>query len=363
MSGRVEMTARLYAATRDNALLDEITPIVNGAKVLAGTVTQDLDSAVKSTGRFTLTRPVVLDPYVSFVAAFLRLDHSDGTVIDEQVGLYALPPFAKRHGRALTTAEVAGNALEWLLALDGFASAYTVTAGTNYVAAVTAILTGAGLTRWSISATTKTLPADLTWQSDKTKLEIVNDLLEGMGNYHLAADRTGRLTSFPYLDLDTAQAAFAYDSLAGTKIVGTVDDEPLVDRVTNRVVVIRDNPSLPLLESVRENNNPASPVSIPRLNGLRIRRRIADPHLADQDAADKLADRYLQEGSSFFRKIRLQTHVDPRFSVRDVGTLDVRQTDGTIVANGRWWRSGLTLGFRPDQAAMSHSLNKLEAWR
>jgi hypothetical protein len=186
--------------------------------------------------------------------------------------------------------------------------------------------------------------------------------LEGAGFYHLAADRTGRLTSFPYLDLDTAESAFAYDTQPGTKIVGTLDDEPITERVCNRTVIVRDNPSLPLLESVRENTNPASPVSIPRLNGLRIRRRIADPHLADQSAADAMADRVLQEGASFYRRVRLQVHVDPRFSVRDVGTLDIRQADGTVVADGRWWRSGLTLGFRPDQAAMTMLLNRLQPW-
>ncbi len=350
------MTSRLYVATRDNVIQDEVV----AGRVMDGGVSLSLNDAIKMQFRASATPPDIATPYSQYLAPFLRLEQPDGSSTDSQLGLFAFEPPSVRHHRSISTGAIQGADLTWLLSLDGFGTTYTVVSGTNYVTAALAILTGAGFTRVAIPSTTKTIPTAMTFGSEKTKLQIVNDLLEGCGYYHLWVDRTGRLMSGPYIDWDVMEPAL-YVGAGGVSVTDYVEDEPVMDRLTNKVTVVRENTALPPLDWTETNNNPASPVSTVRL-GVTIRKRHADQHIADLATAQETARHMLQLGASYYRRVRFSTGPDPSRNPREVYQLDVRRDDGTPLVVGRFLCSGWALGFRPGSAKMSHNVAKTEPY-
>lgn len=353
--GSVQLTARLYTATRHNELREDITDLV-----LGGRVTYDQDRDIKMSFEATVRDPSRVRPYEDFLAPFLTLTYADGAEVTEQLGLYVAAPPKRTATPQLTRGQLDGRDLTWLLASETVDAPYTVAAGTNYLAAVQTILAGMGITRFSFPATGLTLATATTWPPGTSKLRIVNDLLQGAGYYALYMTRDGRLTSQPWRTLASVEPAVRYATPATgrVRVVGAVEIEPDVSRLANKITVIRDDPGKAPLVATAVNDNPASPVSTVSL-GVTIAREVRDQNLATQAEANALARRLLEEAASVYTRLKLSTTPDPSRNPHEVYELAIVNGAGDPVAHGRWWCSGWRIGFTPQDGRMEHELNKL----
>jgi hypothetical protein len=356
----------LFVADKQNQLYDDIsTQLGEGLVVLD----LDLDGA-KMTFTATLKTKRAISPFVDFVAPFVRILYEDGTEDYEQVGLYVLVPAPSTHhpGGSLladssggTFQEIDGRDLCWLLASDHSDATTSMALGANVINDALDELSEAGITRVNIPASSYVSTKAVDWEPGTSRLQRVNDRLMMAGYYTVCFDRHGIAMSFPYRDLATTQASVTYTGDTGSRIVPPVLDEPDLTRLANRVVVIGTDPAQAPIYAIRENTDPLSPVSYDNLGGIWITRTEEIPDIQTQDAADDLADELIRNGASFYRSLTIQTLPDPTRNPREVYAVELSNEDG-VVADGKWHCSGWELPLSNEVQAMTHFLNREEAF-
>ncbi len=347
--GVVTMSTRLWRATKNNELVEEITGLF-----LDGAVEMNLDRSVRMSATLKLRRTDGLTPYVDYLAPFVRLTYDDGTPAqDQQVGLFAIAMPDGTRTRERREGTIEGRDLTGIVADAAFADAYNVAASTNYVTAAIAILAGIGLSRVNIPPASATTAEALSFPAGSSRLEAVNRLLRAIGYYDLYADRTGVLTSQPSRALRVVDpvATWTPDDL-----LQPVEIKPVTTTVANVVIVVKDNPNAAPLTAVRRNDDPASPLSTVAL-GREVTRLASDAQLADQAAVDALADRLFDEAGSFYQ-VLLAT-VRPTLGLGLHETVDLVLTGELASLSGRYWVRTWRLGLTPATAAVACELNRV----
>lgn len=186
----------------------------------------------------------LLRPYVMIVA-------DDGTSARFNCGVYFAHKPSTQYGTTPLSNAVSGFDRLYLLKRP-VGDAYTVTAGTGYLAAVAQAITDAGLGSSTIlldgTASAKTLPADRTWpmvatpQSPTTAttsgpttwLRVVNDLLSAVGYRGIWADWNGLFRSEPYMLPATRASEWTFNF-----------DDPLLSTVGNNRTIANDLSNVP----------------------------------------------------------------------------------------------------------------------
>jgi hypothetical protein len=352
------MLPRLYLSNKQGDLLDDISE-----EVLHGEVTLDLDlGGAKMSFDCELKNPLTVRPFIDYVAPFLRLVYEDGSIDDEQVGLYVLIPASGRHSAAMTVETLDGRDLGWVLAADQSAGVVNMANGANLIASAIADLADGGITRVLIPPSPATSTKDTSWEPGTSRLERVNDRLMNAGYYTLAFDRHGYAISKPYQDLANAEPVVTYIGQANadynSMIVGEIDDEPDMNRTANRVVVIGSDPSQEPIIAVRENTDPESPASYANLGNLWLTRTVEDSQLQTQEAVNALADEMIRNGAGYFRRVTLQTRPDPYRQPREVYRIHAVNPNGTVV-EGLWHCSGWTLPLG-GEPIMVHEVSRVQ---
>ncbi len=357
--GKATIISRLYRATWDNVWLDDLS-----ADVRSGQVSMDPDRAVKWAGRLTLSGKAyrTLVPGQDFLAPWQRIEYPDGRVREGQLGLYVLRPTPQTWTRLDSVAEINLADPTWILQSQGFVEPFTVSAGANIIAAVGFVLGGAGFasrqgkvlgfgeTRWNIPRSTKTVPVDTTWESKTPKLKIVNDLLSMANYYHLSADATGLLVSYPYRDLGAVEPERGYYAYLGdgapSEVVGAVKVEPVLPP-GNEVVVLMDDPRRTTIKIVERIDAPHVPYSTTytfATHRVTIRSRV----ILDLPSAQEVARLYAQRWASLYHRVELSVLPDPAadflHATLDLGIYDRAREP---VAVGRYWVRGASYGFSP----------------
>jgi hypothetical protein len=122
---------------------------------------------------------------------------------------------------------------------------YSVSAGTSYVTAATALLTAVG-EPFSMDQTyaSVTLDEDRTWPIDQqnTTLKIINDLINPLGYIDLYSDRDGILTAVNWSSPGHAARVTAYST--STAEINFLREKVDLFNVPNKWVFIRDDPNL-----------------------------------------------------------------------------------------------------------------------
>ena len=354
-AGSVQITPRLYRATITGEIREDISSIVTSGKV-----TYDQDRDIQMSFSSLVRDPSAIEGYQDFLAPYLTLTYSDGYSITEPLGLYVAVPPKRDAMPQFTRGTIDGRDLTWLLASDTVDGPYTITAGTNRVEAVRAILDGMGL-RHSIPDTALTFAGDETWAPGTRKLRLVNDVLLGTNMYAIYMRRDGWLTSMAGQRLSSVEPAVRYAAPAEdrVRVVRSQSIEPDMSKVFNKITVVRDDPSKTALYAVAINDDPESPVSTTSLGmTLAPPEPIRNQHIATQAEADALALRYLEEAASVYTKITLNTTPDPSRNPHEVYELAVSNRAGAV-AEGKWWCGGWQIGFTPADGPMRHDLRKL----
>jgi hypothetical protein len=356
--GAIKLTARLLLTDRHGVVQDDLTPYV-----VKATVDLDVDRVVSPfLLRGELRRAGLVTAYADHLQPWLRLEDPDGTVVDEPVGLYAVAPPGRRRTYSTTREELTGHDHTWRLAQSYFTEPYSVAVGSNVVAAIESILAGEGFTPAEIAITpsTKRLAETATWGLEQTvaKITAVRHLSDAIGYTPLHTTRQGQLRAIPLPDLASAPVAKTY-TLASGEVTAEVSEDPDDTQVCNVVRVLNDRDGAAPILAVAENHNPASPVSIPNLDGRRIFREIRDDHIPDQATAETIALRELELGATYDNRVRITTGLDPTRNPHEVYGFALTQRGGESVLAGRWRCAGWSLGFMTRDAQMTHQIGKV----
>jgi hypothetical protein len=129
---------------------------------------------------------------------------------------------------------------------DPLGEAYTVDAGMGYLDAVEQILIARGFTEYTIdqTATASVLPSPKNWMLDDrtTWLNVVNDLLTGVGYQGIFSDWNGQLVVQSYNSPSMRAAEWSYDVGETTSMMEPERDVELdFYKVPNRWVFYRTN--------------------------------------------------------------------------------------------------------------------------
>lgn len=347
--GGITVSHRVYRATIDNALVEDITEIVTGGEVNLNhdrPITTEVTVEVRDASR--------INPYTDYLAVFQERTYADGRAAQsDQLGLYTVrvPPGTRTIERA--EGIYTGHDLTAVLGRYAFTDAYNIAAGTNYGTAVTTILALAGISRHAIAATTTTLASAISFAVGTTYLEACNTLLEAIGYYHLSMTGDGKLTSGPTRDIRYVEP---YRTITDDDQMEPITTQPTDTTVANVVIVVQDNFNAEPLTAVRRNDAADSPTSTTNLGTIvRVETR---SDLADQDAVDALADRLLAEGRTWYQVARLRLLPDPGV-LTPHQTVDLDLTGEAAIFNGKWWIRTARIGFRAASAAPWVEVNRI----
>lgn len=201
--GVVTIEAQLWRATWDGQLLEDISDALKNATVSMDPdrdITWNLDASMTWLGYRDLR------PTLDWLVPTLKVTHPDGSVREGRLGLYLMIP--SEVVRREYDAEVTISAFDplWLLDQQGFtiATAPVGSVGQNRLALVRQIMLGATLSSEGqvIRTDRFTLPSGgpafvdaEDWSLDDSRLQIMNDILEGAGAYTLATNAHGIIST------------------------------------------------------------------------------------------------------------------------------------------------------------------------
>lgn len=356
--GLAKITPRLMKADKLNNLTEDIS-----AYMEAGAVEMRTDRRVKMRFAGRLREPSVIKPFTDYLAPFLKIEYSDGRIVENQLGLFSLPPTGEESTYLYSTGSFEAYDLGWNLSENTFGTYYSVTAGANVVDTVISILAAEGFTRVNILPSTKTFPKTRTYDISRDKWNVCNAMLRSIAYYHLWVDGQGVITSMPYIDYDKAEPAKYLFAGPGGEIVSTIRREPLQDQIYNKVRVIGERPksNTPIIQTLI-NSNPLSPTSTVNLGRTRAMPVIKDSDINDTATALEVARAALQRASSLYTRYELYTLPDPSRGFFEVYDAEVNRADGSEVLAGRYRVSGWDITLDA-HTPMRHYLNRNEPYQ
>jgi hypothetical protein len=345
VGGGYVLTAELWRATIDNALVEDIS-----ANLVDGTVSMDVDRDIKLSFSVTVRNPSIITPYDDYLAPFIHLTFDDGSPeISQQVGLYTTVTPPGSYGPTDTVGTFACDDLTRVLADYAYTDSSSSTAGTTYTGQVGGVATNGGISRHNIPGAADTLPVAQTWPIGTTRLQKANVLLDQLGWYHLGMDLDGKIST-PGAPQDLASKE-PYRALTDTDIMSLLDVTPAGQPIANVVLVINDNAAAAPLSSVARNDDPSSPTSTVSI-GRSIMRTVKVSGSTTQAALDASAARYLAESRTQYRTAKLTILHDPQAFVIHQ-TISLALTGSTWAEfSGLWWIRQATLGLTPGSATV-----------
>lgn len=349
IGGAIDVWYELHRATIDNVLIEDLSNLLTD-----GWVDLNHDRAITTQATIAVKDAARVSPYTDYLAVFQNRAYDDGRAPQrDQLGLFTVR--VPKGTRSVQKGEgvYTGHDLTAVLGRYAFEDTYNIAAGTNYVTAVTDILALAGITRHAIPPTGQTLAGDKSYPLRTTYLEACNDLLSGIGYYHLAATPEGRLTSGPTSDI---RYVTPYRVLTDDDVMSDITTQTTDTTVANIVVVVQDNFNEAPLTAVRRNDDPASPSSTVNLGS--IARVEVRSNLADQDAVDALADRLMSEGRTWYQVASWQMLPDPAV-LTPHQTVDLVLTGKQAIFSGLWWVRTARIGFDPKAAGPVVECNRV----
>ena len=148
-----------------------------------------------------------------------------------------------------------------ILADDKFDSRYRIEAGTNYIGAVSSIITGAGITDPVLTVTTKTLAADLEFAMGTSKLDAVNTLLKALNYNPIYADASGKLVAKPYEDPVTRSVEANYVTNSKSIVFPNAEEELDIFNAPNKIVRYLETADRDVIVESVTNTDPNSKLS------------------------------------------------------------------------------------------------------
>lgn len=251
------------------------------------------------------------------IQPFMEVQMPDGNWIEFPLGIFLLSTPTKRDEVNGVYREI--EAYDGLIILndDKFMERYYIPAGKKYTDAVIDILRSAGIKKYNIADSPKTLQAPIEFPIGMSKLEAVNSLLEAINYTQIWVDARGYFTASPYIPPSERAIDYEYLDNEISVIYNGIEEELDFFGVPNVWVVTQSNPEKPPLVSVKVNNNPDSPTST-----VNVGRNIVDfrevDDIADQETLDAYTERIAFEASQVYGRLRFKTALMPFHEYMDV---------------------------------------------
>lgn len=240
--------------------------------------------------------------------------------------------------------------LSSLLVDNSPAAPLRVSTGTNYLAAVAAILTSLGLSS-DLPATSYTVPVDFTWSAGTPWLTIINDLLWGINFYPIASTATGVFTTRERIDPVTWAPAVEYQT--GEIVVAPFNRKPDRTHYANRITVKIEDPSRAPVSATRNNNDSNSSISQVTTGQIAVK-ELAGGRVYDATVATDIAAYELRDRANHVTQATLRTAIDPRRGANETYRLTIDSIESGSLWQAMSWKVDLKPG-----AIMEHQLQKV----
>jgi len=213
------------------------------------------------------------------------------------LGTYMLSSPKKKSDSKLVTRPIQGYDLLLALEQDKMINSYTIEAGTNVITAIETLLYIVGANLWvnaDITPSDEILATDVSYELGKSKLFIINSLLNMINYYPLWADGKGVFRSIPWTNESNVTYSFIDDNLS----IYTPNIDLTLDytNMYNRVVIInnqlvQDTQPLYKVWTFEDENLESHPLSYSSLG--RYITKIFQSEAVSQDYVDLRARREL----------------------------------------------------------------------
>ncbi|MFT4415328.1 hypothetical protein ACLM5H_15815 [Fredinandcohnia humi] len=338
---------RYHLLDRNDKKIGELDTVESGEVSMASL------NSIKRTGRFKIKDKGEINWLTDRMQPHALLRMNDGKFIEFPLGIFLLSSPIREDKNKNIYRDV--EAFDGLLILrdDKFESRYSVTAGTNYRAAVIDILTSAGITKHNIEQTEKVLPVDMEFEPGREKLYAINELLRAINFTQIYVDVYGYFTSQAYRSPSVRPSEYTYaDDKLSITYPGMREELDLFN-VPNKWVVVLSNPELEPLVASYTNENPDSPSSTVRRGRTIVDYREID-NIADQKSLDAYVQRIAFEASQVYGKLEFETAINPAHDFSDV----IQINYSSLGISGKYsetdWTIPLVAGGK-----MKHSLRKV----
>ena len=202
-----------------------------------------------------------------------------------------------------------------ILADDKFDSRYRVAAGTNYIGAVSSIISSAGISNSQLQTTSKTLAADLEFEMGTSKLEAVNALLKALNYNNIYANAEGRLVAKPYEDPLTRNVEASYVTNSKSIVFSGAEEILDIFNAPNKIVRYLETADRDVMIASVTNTDPLSKLStVSRGRTIVDVARVKD--IADQATLNAYTQREAAE-AKIYQKISFETAAMPNHESLD----------------------------------------------
>lgn len=255
---------------------------------------------------------------------------SRGKVISFPLGIFLLSSPSRDDKNIEVTREIECYSKLQILLDDSFSERYYIAAGTNYVSAIADIIKSTGEMNIDVEPTDKVLATDREFDISKSKLEIINDLLQEINYYSLRTDSNGYFVSSPYVQPDLKQITYQYlDDELSVTYYGMRETLDLFN-VKNCFLCYTTNPEKPSLKSIFINDSQFSEISTINIGRQKWDKRELED-IADQQALDDYTKRIALEASNVYGHLEFKTAIMPFHT--DLDNLYIRYSPMQIDSN------------------------------
>lgn len=204
-----------------------------------------------------------------------------------------------------------------ILLEDKFDTRYRISAGMNYVEAITQIINGAGIWKVSIPTMIGNIKVDKEFEIGTSRLEAVNELLGEINYTSIWVDENGNFVSSPYILPTNRTVEYEYRNDEMSIILPETSTEEIdTFSVANKWVVVASNPETESMVSRYTNDNASSPTSTTsRKRNIVDYREVND--ILDQTTLDNYTQRIAYEASQVYGKFIFDTAIMPHHTYMD----------------------------------------------
>ena len=296
-------------------------------------------SALKMSMKGVFLRPTfAVDWLHDRIRAIIQLNG-----VDYNAGIYLpiTPIMQKNDGVELV--EIEGYSLLYLAQRTKTEGIYHIDAGTNYIAAINALLLGAGLTNYGGDETAAVMAtAREDWDEGTPYIEIINQLLSEIGYNSAWVDLQGKVWLTKYVDPGQDDVDHTYRA-DGESIITA--DYSYSDDAFDKANVFKlycQNPEFEEpLSATAVNDDAASPFSTVSL-GARVLYVESVDNVPDQATLQARADEMMRKSKYRTETVEFTTAIAPGHKTFD--TLAIDNGEITGLYRETEWRMELTAG-------------------
>lgn len=321
--------------------------------VMGGEVSYAALNEIKRTARFNIQDDGSIDWLSDRIQPFLELQMPQNKWVAFPLGVFLLASPTKTDTTGGIVRDVEAYDGTIILNDDKFDDIYTVTSGQNYKAAIISLLQSAGISKYIIEDTTKTLPLDMQFEIGSSKLEAVNALLGQINFTPIRVDVNGNFVSGQYISPSVRAIDYTYKDDALSVTFRGMSEELDLFSVPNKWVVVRTNAEELPLKSVYINSNAASQTSTVSRGRTIVDYREID-NIADQPALDAYTQRIAFEASQIFGKVVFETAIMPMHDYYDILKIEYAGLNINDKYTETSWSFPLSIGGK-----MKHEVRKV----